>query len=53
MDMFVIIDVVDAVAIEAAAFGAVTELQVGVLRIGSAADGAFMPIGRLGVFLLI
>lgn len=52
-DMFVIVDVVDAVAIEAAAFGAVTEFQIGVLRIGSSADGAFVAVSRLGIFLLI
>ena len=45
--MGVIADVILAVAVIAAAAGIVTELQFRVGQIGTAADGAFMPVGRL------
>jgi len=42
--MGVVVDVVGAVAVVAAAFGAVAELHAGVVLIGDAADGALMQI---------
>ena len=42
-----IVDVVDAVAAVALALGAVAEFQIGIIRVGAAADSAFVPVGTL------
>ena len=45
--MGVVVDMVDAIAEIALAFGAVAEFQIGTFRIGSAADRALVAIGAL------
>ena len=42
--MSVVIDMVGAVAVVAAALGAVTELHIRVVLVGDAADGAFVEV---------
>ena len=44
--VFVIVDVILAVAVETLAAGAVTEFQIGIGNVGATADNAFMGIGR-------
>ena len=48
--MNVVVDVIHAVAVVADTLGAVTELQIGVVRIGAAADGALVEIAGLLLF---
>ena len=48
-----VIDVIQTVAVVAAALGAISELQMGMLRIGTPADCAFVAVQRLGCLLLI
>ena len=42
-----IVDVVDAVAAVARAFGAVAEFQIGIIRVRAAADCTFVAVGAL------
>ena len=44
--VFVIVDVILAVAVETLAAGAVPKFQIGVGDVGAAADNAFVGIGR-------
>jgi len=53
LDMDVVVDVVDAVAVVAVALGAIAELQIRIVRVGAAADRAFVTVGPLSALGLI
>ena len=53
LDMGVIVDMLDTVAIESVASAAITKFQLGVLGVGAATDGAFVAVGAFPVLTAV